>query len=72
MKCETETYLYESPLLSRSKAKVAFLHYGLDLGGSYDNNTGITTSDIKNNGLYIIRPKNKKTSANMGLAKVGL
>ena len=64
LKCETETYLYESPLLSRSKAKVAFLHYGLDLGGSYDNNTGITTSDIKNNGLYIIRPKNKKTSAN--------
>ncbi len=60
LKCTTETYLYEVPTRFRKKTKVAFLYYGLDLGGNYDSSTGVTDQIIKNNGLYIIRPKKSK------------
>lgn len=53
-----ELFLYELPKTLRKKSRVAFLHYGLDLGGFDDSQTNIYHPIIKNGGLYIIKPKN--------------
>lgn len=57
-KIKNELFLYELPRNLRKKSRVAFLHYGLDLGGFDDPQTNEYNPFIKNAGLYIIKPKN--------------
>ena len=55
-KCKKELYLYELPKKFRKKSKIAFLDYNLNLGSKLYPNGNIIPI-IKNNGLYLIRPK---------------
>lgn len=55
-KCKNDLFLYELPLKFRKKSKIAFLDYDLNLGGYMDSLNNIVP-EIKNTGLYLIRPK---------------
>ena len=57
--CKNELFLYELPINFKKQTKVAFLHYALNLGGYENDSTGIFVPEIKNTGLYLIRPKKK-------------
>lgn len=57
LKCKNNLYLYELPKHLRSKSKIAFLHYALDLGGFADESEDGIDPIIKNAGLYIVKQK---------------
>lgn len=57
-KCKNDLYLYELPKHLRTKSKVAFLHYDINIGGYMNDSTGIVEPIIKNGGLYILKQKN--------------
>lgn len=50
-------FLYELPKNYRSRSKLAFLHYTLNVGGYMNDSTDLVEPIIKNAGLYIIKPK---------------
>jgi hypothetical protein len=56
-KCKNDLYLYELPKHLRTKSKVAFLDYAINIGGYTNDSTGIVEPIIKNGGLYILRQK---------------
>ncbi len=58
-KSKNDLYLYELPQSMRNKSKLAFLDYDLDIGGHMDS-LGNVIPEIKNAGIYLIRPKEKK------------
>ncbi|GAA3757762.1 hypothetical protein [Flavobacterium ginsengiterrae] len=57
LECESDLYLYELPKHFRTKSKVAFMHYAVNIGGYANDSTGIYEPIIKNAGLYILRQK---------------
>ncbi len=57
-KCKNDLYLYELPKHLRTKSKVAFLDYAINIGGYRNDSTDIVEPIIKNGGLYILKPKN--------------
>jgi len=59
---QNDMYLYELPKNLRSKSKLSFLDYALDLGGYMDSTTGESDPIIKNSGLYLIKPKSNYSS----------
>ncbi|KQB40381.1 hypothetical protein [Flavobacterium aquidurense] len=61
LECKNDLYLYELPKHLRTKSKVAFMHYAVNVGGYANDSTGIYEPIIKNAGLYILR---QKTTAN--------
>ncbi|MFC3563255.1 hypothetical protein [Pedobacter jamesrossensis] len=56
-KSKDDLYLYELPNHLKSKSKIAFLHYALDLGGFADESEDGVDPIIKNAGLYIVKQK---------------
>ncbi|UQB69891.1 hypothetical protein [Epilithonimonas zeae] len=56
---QNDLYLYELPKQFRIKSKLAFIDYGLDIGGYMDMNSGEIDPIIKNTGLYLIKLKKK-------------
>ncbi|MEO5910131.1 MAG: hypothetical protein ABIP95_04540 [Pelobium sp.] len=56
-KCKNDLYLYELPKHLRSKSKIAFLHYAINVGGYTNDSTGNVDPIIKNAGLYLVKPK---------------
>ncbi len=56
-KCKNDIYLYELPRHLKSKSKIAFLHYALDIGGFADDREDGVDPIIKNKGLYIVKRK---------------
>lgn len=56
-KCKNDLYLYELPKDVKTKFKVAFLHYAVDIGGTTNDSTNIVEPIIKHAGLYIIKQK---------------
>lgn len=54
---QNDFYLYELPKKLRSKSKVAFLDYSLNVGGYMNDSTDVVEPIIKNAGLYLIKPK---------------
>lgn len=56
---QNDKFLYELPKNLRSKSKLSFLDYALDIGGYMDSNTGEMDPIIKNSGLYLMKPKRK-------------
>lgn len=55
--CKNDLYLYELPKHLRTKSKVAFMHYAVNVGGYANDSTGVYEPIIKNAGLYILRQK---------------
>lgn len=56
-KIQNDMFLYELPKNLRSKSKIAFLYYGLDIGGYRNETTDSVEPIIKNAGLYLVRKK---------------
>lgn len=56
-KVQNDLYLFELPKKSRSRSKIAFVLYELNVGGYMNDSTGIVEPIIKNTGLYLIKPK---------------
>ena len=54
---QNDLYLYELPKQFRTKSKLVFLDYGLDLGSYMDMTSGEIDPIVKNTGLYLIKPK---------------
>lgn len=56
-KVQNDLHIYELPKKFRTKSKLAFLHYSLNVGGYMNDSTQIVEPIIKNAGLYLIKPK---------------
>ena len=56
---QNNLFLYELPKKFRTKTKVAFLDYNLNIGGVMNNETSEVEPLNKNAGLYIVKPKKK-------------
>ncbi len=56
-KVQNDLHIYELPKNYRSKSRLAFLHYSLNVGGYMNDSTGVVEPIIKNAGLYLIKPK---------------
>jgi len=70
-KCKNDLYLYELPKHLRTKSKVAFLDYTIDIGGYMNDSTGIVDPIIKNGGLYILKQKtNAKSTIKRSTASI--
>lgn len=56
-KIQNELSIYELPKKFRTRSKVAFLLYDLNVGGYMNDSTDVVEPIIKNAGLYLIKPK---------------
>ncbi|KFC20633.1 hypothetical protein [Chryseobacterium sp. FH1] len=58
-KVKNDLSIYELPKKFRTKSKVAFLLYSLNVGGYTNDSTNVVEPIIKNAGLYLVKPKRK-------------
>lgn len=57
IKVQNDLSIYELPKKFRTKSKVAFLLYDLNIGGYMNDSTDVVEPIIKNAGLYLIKPR---------------
>lgn len=56
-KVQNDLSIYELPKKFRTRSKIAFLLYDLNVGGYMNDSTEVVEPIIKNAGLYLIKPK---------------